>query len=241
MKLFPTLAVVASAVVLLAGCTSSSPAEQGNALTLDSNTKLASAPTWDKASTNALKGWDVQTVDATTKGFPATYLASTSDSSCQVMYQVTFMQSFNAGRGDAYLSQNYAYSLGEQHQKNVTLKKGQVKNSKGGNVDGYVISMKYDNLVSEPIDPNAPPSTTPPTNKVDGSVYSRSFVRAFDTTMPNGMQQGTAAQTQRGSDPYKGQPVIELTYNCLNKEISDSDWEKVLSNASATVDYATKK
>ncbi|MBC9705748.1 MAG: hypothetical protein H9W81_12425 [Enterococcus sp.] len=179
---------------------------------------------------------NVKSVEGFTDPAPRSYTGATAlvakqttnsitknDGSCEFFGQISHIPSYNAGRGDRYLSENYLYTLAEGN--GVTPELDSVKfKSKSGKIEAVNASYEYETVVTK--------GTSEETETI--KKYRSVAVRVFDSAVEiDGLE--TSSEGQFGSDPKKGLPVVVFTYECNSEnDFSEKDLKKLIS--STTVD-----
>lgn len=147
---------------------------------------------------------------------------SKNDNTCSFNGQISYLPSYNAGRGDDYLTKNYLYNISEGNGVTVGEFDSVKVASDQGKIEAFSTAYEYQQE-----------QTDPATGKTSTAFKYRSVaVRVIDTpTDIEGLE--TAAEGQFGSDPKKGLPVITLSYDCDNEESFDKkEWKKLVSSVS---------
>lgn len=143
-----------------------------------------------------------------------------NNETCTFSGQVSHVPSFNAGRGDNYLTHNYLYELTESNDQLATEFDTVKIKTDQGKVEA--LSTKYSHESS---------TYNPDTEKEEKSTRYRAVaVRVLDT-LTDIESFDTEEKGLYGSDASKGLPIITLSYDCNSEDDYDEkEWKKLVGS-----------
>lgn len=148
------------------------------------------------------------------------------DESCTFSGQVSHIPSYNEGRGDKYLTQEYLYELTENNNHLV--------------VDFDKVKIATDQGKLEALSTNYPYETTSyntETEKEETITQYRSVaVRVIDNLIDI-ENFDSSTKGLYGSDIKKGLPIVTLNYDCDTEDAYDQkEWERLVSSVHIKLD-----
>jgi len=237
------LAIVSITIAMsaiLAGCTSGPVSHNGPNSTNANVISLGSTPhvgkvLWKLDKAKLPQGFS-ELASQTSSNPPTQSLAlQNQDKSCHIIYSIQFGSSFDASKGDAYLTKNYLYMQAQNSKHAFSGEKNLNVNAEGSS------KVEFDSLSYNYVD----------TSGTNGTVNSLLAARAFDTLQPNGYDPSTVEKQLKASgskfnpsdystkgpydsDTTKGIPMAVVTYECLNVKPTEATLTQALKAVTLT-------
>jgi hypothetical protein len=234
--------LLSSTVLLLSGCTSDTKENTTTDFTLETTSKIDSAPNWNEKSVEAFdKTWEINSIKAT-ETQPSATLAISEDEKCNVSYSTTFLPEYQADRGDKFISQFYAYQIAQNNGQTIKLTSENVKSTKDDTVEFLTGKINFPRVLAQIPQDAVPEEARPSKDAEQGTVDSRIAVRGFDVKTANGLDKSMNVPTDRlGSDPYMGVPILVINYQCIDQDTDDAVWKNILDKALIDLPVAAVK
>jgi len=249
------IGVSLTTVVLLTGCTApivSTPegtgADPNHINDTDASTILLvddgtfnSVPKFDTTVTLP-DGWTLdpkigdrfEGENAETPAKSETFAAYSEDLKCSIIGNVQYMDSYNAGRGDLYLSKNYLYQTLESF--NAPVANESVITVGYGEKKVQFVTASYDTQIEAPV-------LNPDNGELTGettTIPQRGFIayRVIDLVVDNPYYQASpdSPEGRMGSDPSKSLPVLTIRYECGSDPtlVNEDVWKQLVASLKIT-------
>lgn len=226
------IAVGVLASFILTGC-SASNSDSKTTISLGS-TPTVSALSWKVDATALPEGYKV---DTASEGLTTNVIIKNASSSCEIMFAIEYAASYEAGKGDLFLSKEAVYN--------------QVSRDSGTSTPDVVANIPVDAKTN--VEFVSQQSTAPAASSfsvqgtakatIINSVYS---ARTFDTLQDNGFdpdaivaklkESGSAYDPNmyskvglNGSDATKGLPIAKIYYQCNDETIDPANWKQLVA------------
>lgn len=224
-----TVILLATSLLALSGC-SSTP----KSLSLDESVSITTMPTFDNLN-KIPDGWQQEPIappaqgeedqaTATLKKHPLTIY--NADKSCSFKQDIGYLPSYEANRGDNYLSKDAIYQQagsGDKLLDKVTTY--DVNTNKGLLQFAYA---SYD-LPIRGTAMAGSPAAAQELSKSKDRTYRVTAVRTFDKALSTGMPLADNAPAGPfGTDASKGLPTVSLVYSCTTQAAFNEDDAKKL-------------
>lgn len=232
-----TVIVLATSLLALSGC-STAP----KSLSLDENANITTMPTFDNLN-KIPDGWqqepmtpptegEVDQATATLKKHPL--VIYNADKSCSFTQVIGYLPSYDANRGDDYLSKEALYQQAASGDKLVDKVTTYNVNSNKGLVQFAYAS--YDLPISGTAMAGSP-AAAEELRKSKNRTYRVTAVRAFDKALSTGMPLADNAPAGPfGTDASKGLPTVSLIYSCTTQaSFNEEDAKKLIDQARITL------
>jgi hypothetical protein len=229
-----TVVLVATGLLALSGC-SIAP----KSLSLDESANITTSPVFDNLN-KIPEGWQQEPIappaageesqaSATLKKHPlAIYNA---DKTCSFTQSIGYLPSYQANRGDDYLSKDAVYQQAASGDKLVDKVTTYNVNSNRGLVQFAYAS--YDLPTNAMPMAGTPAADALKSGKDKSRTYRVTAVRAFDKTLATGFPLADNAPAGPfGTDASKGLPTVSLIYSCTTQSaFNEDDAKKLIDQA----------
>lgn len=228
-----TVVLLATSLLALSGC-SSTP----KSLSLDENANITTMPTFSNLN-KIPDGWaqepmappaqgEEDQASATLKKHPL--VIYNADKSCSFTQNIGYLPSYDANRGDDYLSKEALYQQAASGDKLVDKVTTYNVNSNKGLVQFAYAS--YD-LPTSSVAMAGSPAAAEALHKSTNRTYRVTAVRAFDKALSTGMPLADNAPAGPfGTDASKGLPTVSLVYSCTTQAaFNEDDAKKLIDQA----------
>lgn len=230
-----SVVLLATSLLALSGC---SGASAPKSLSLNESANITTMPTFDNLN-KIPDGWaqepmappapgEEDQASATLKKHPlALYNA---DKSCSFTQTIGYLPSYDANKGDDYLSKTAIYEQAASGDKLVDKVTTYNVNSNKGLVQ--FVYASYD-LPTSGVAMAGSPAAAEALHKSKDRTYRVTAVRAFDKALSTGMPLADNAPAGPfGTDASKGLPTVTLTYSCTSQAaFNEDDAKKLIDQA----------
>ena len=230
------VALLATGLLAITGCSPTAP----KSLALGESANITTAPTFE--SMNKIPdGWQQEPMappapgeedqaTATLKKHPQTL--NSADKKCSFVQSIGYLPSYEANRGDDYLSKDGIYQQAASGDKLIDKVTTYNVNSNKGLIQfayaSYDVPTVAVAMASTPAAGEAAKNATAEQKK-DNRTYRVTAVRTFDKTLATGIPLADNAPAGPfGTDASKGLPMVSLTYSCTDKAAFNEDAAKKL-------------
>ena len=233
MKKTTTVVLVAASLLALSGC-SGAP----KSLSLDESANITTMPTFDNLN-KIPDGWQQESIappvqgeedqaSATLKKHPLVIYSA--DKTCSFTQSIGYLPSYDANRGDDYLSKDAIYQQAGSGDKLIEKVTTYNVNSNKGLIQFAYAS--YD-LPTSGVAMAGSPAAAEELRKSINRTYRVTAVRTFDKALSTGMPLSDDAPAGPfGTDASKGLPTVSLIYSCSKQDaFNEDDAKKLIDQA----------
>lgn len=226
-----TVVLLAAGLLALSGC---SGASTPKSLSLDGSANITTMPTFDNLN-KIPDGWQQDPItppaqgeedqaSATLKKHPLAL--HNADKTCSFTQDIGYLPSYDANRGDNYLSKEAVYQQAASGDKLIDSVTTYNVNSNKGLIQFAYTS--YDLPISGTAMAGSP-AAAEALKKSKDRTYRVTAVRTFDKTLATGMPLADNAPAGPfGTDASKGLPTVSLIYSCSTQAAFKEDDAKKL-------------
>lgn len=235
-----TVILLATSLLALSGCSS-----EPKSLSLNENANITTAPTFEKIE-KIPDGWQQEPVapaeageedqqSAALKKYPS--ILYNADKTCSFTQSIGYLPSYEANKGDEYLSKSAVYQQAASGDKLLDkITNYNVNSDKGLIQFAYA---NYDVPTSSVAMAGSPAAATAlqAADKKTNRTYRVTAVRVFDKTLGTGFPLAENAPAGPfGTDATKGLPTVTLIYSCSTQAAyNEDDAKKLIDQARITL------
>lgn len=232
-----TVVLLATILLALSGC-SSTP----KSLSLDENANITTMPTFDNLN-KIPDGWQQEPMAPPAEGEEAQATATlkkhplalyNADKTCSFTQSIGYLPSYEANKGDNYLSKSALYQQAAAGDKLVEKVTTYNVDSNKGLVQFTYTS--YD-LPTAGVAMAGSPAAAEELRKSTNRTYRVTAVRAFDKALSTGMPLADNAPAGPfGTDSSKGLPTVSLMYSCdTQAAFNEEDAKKLIDQVRISI------
>jgi hypothetical protein len=228
-----TVILLATSLLALSGCSSSTP----KSLSLNDSANVTTMPTFENLN-KIPDGWKQEPIAPPAQGEEDQQSAAlkkvppvlyNADKTCSYTQTIGYLPSYDANRGDDYLSKDSIYQQAASGDKLVDKVTTYNVNSNKGLIQfayaPYDIPTSAVAMAGSPAAAAALAAADKKTNR----TYRVTAVRTFDKTLSTGFPLADNAPAGPfGTDASKGLPTVSLIYSCSTKAAFNEDDAKKL-------------
>jgi hypothetical protein len=232
-----TVVFLAASLLALSGC-SSTP----KSLSLNESANITTMPTFENLN-KIPDGWKQEPVAPPAQGEEDQQSASlkknplvlyNADKTCSFTQNIGYLPSYEANRGDDYLSKDAIYQQAGSGDKLVDKVTTYNVNSNKGLIQFAYAS--YD-IPTSGVAMAGSPAAAAAAKKSTDRTYRVTVVRTFDKTLSTGIPLADNAPAGPfGTDASKGLPTVSLIYSCSTKTaFNENDAKNLIDQARITL------
>lgn len=235
-----TVVLLATSLLALSGCSS-----EPKSLTLNENANITTAPTFENLN-EIPDGWQQEPIapaeagaeeqqSAALKKYPA--VLYNADKTCSFTQSVGYLPSYEANKGDDYLSKSAVYQQVASGDKLLDKVANYNVNSNKGLIQFAYASYDVPTTGVAMIGSPAAAAVLKDADKNTARTYRVTAVRTFDKTLSTGMPLDEKAPAGPfGTDASKGLPTVTLIYSCSTQAAyNEDDAKKLIDQARITL------
>lgn len=235
-----TVVLLATSLLALSGCSS-----EPKSLSLDETANITTYPTFENLNTIP-EGWQQEPMappaegeenqaSATLKKHPL--VIYNADKTCSFTQSVGYAPSYDANKGDNYLSKDAVYKQAASGDKLVEKVTTYNINSNKGLIQFAYATYDVPTAGVAMADSPAAAAALQAADKKTTRTYRVTAVRTFDKTLSTGFPLAENSPAGPfGSDASKGLPSVSLIYSCSTQAaFNEDDAKKFMDQARITL------